>query len=628
MKPLVLYSSLLIFNFSFLTAAPLPPSITTYIDTPVVEQRQVLTKEEIEDLNVQDLPTLLQSAGIQLLSYGPYGLEQKPSIRGFTDETVRVIIDGVCVNNEQYGTFDFSSLNINDIEKIEIVRGGFTEGVTDEGAVGGAIYITTKKQSLGHHFNSDSSVKSFFNFYYPLDTFSQSLGYSGQLNDTTFLKANLKGTFANNKFFFTNYKGVKAQRDNSRVMDLCASESFSHYFGNGNSITINDIFYTGNKQTPGTATSYSYGVQKDYDNNLTLQLLIPEAAKGLKIDSTLSWLSNTRFYNDNTSDSEHYVNTIKYAGSIYYHDISWFKESAGLTLDFTHLNSTDDGIHNQISGSVKSTSKIIFAQKDEYNYIAVTVPLGAKFSNTNFAFTPKLGFAINTTYIDFLIDGYRMTQFPNMDDLYWESAGYKGNPDLIPETGWGGEITANVHNIWMPFSLCAYANYYENKIQWANLGSGWRPENIASAFYFGIDGRIEKTFWDEKVIVKANGEYLYTKLLNKNNSSTYGKKIMWTPDFNGSASIGLKLPGKKKIKYYSVFTEVNYMGKRYTTNMNITYMEPYTLWNLSAQMTIICKDWNFTPYLRIENILNTEYESSDDYPMPGFSGTLGIKISR
>ena len=132
------------------------PKIYTFIDSGVVEQRISFSKEEIENSNAQDITSFFQSAGIQILSYGPYGLESKPSIRGFTDETVRVIIDGICVNNAQYGTFDFSTLNIDNIEKIEIVKGGFTEQVSDEGAVGGAVYITTKKQILGHHFSTDS----------------------------------------------------------------------------------------------------------------------------------------------------------------------------------------------------------------------------------------------------------------------------------------------------------------------------------------------------------------------------------------------------------------------------------------------------------------------------------------
>ncbi len=129
------------------------PSITTYIDDTLVEQKTVITADEIQEKHVDSLTGLLQSEGIQVLAYGAYGLQQAPSIRGFTDETVRVVIDGVCVNNAQYGTFDFSSINIADIEKIEIVRGGFTEGVCDEGAVGGVIYITTRKQQFGLHFN-------------------------------------------------------------------------------------------------------------------------------------------------------------------------------------------------------------------------------------------------------------------------------------------------------------------------------------------------------------------------------------------------------------------------------------------------------------------------------------------
>ena len=158
------------------------PHLYTYINSGIVEQRLSYTREEIERTNAESITSFFQAAGIQILSYGAYGLESKPSVRGFTDETVRVVIDGICVNNAQYGTFDFSTINTADIEKIEIVKGGFTEQVSDEGAVGGAIYITTKKQTLGHHFSADSSVKSFLNKNSPFDTFCQKFGYSGQLS--------------------------------------------------------------------------------------------------------------------------------------------------------------------------------------------------------------------------------------------------------------------------------------------------------------------------------------------------------------------------------------------------------------------------------------------------------------
>ena len=181
------------------------PKITTYIES-VVEQKVVITEDDIEKSHCESITSLLQNNGVQLLAYGAYGLEQKPSIRGYTDETVRIVIDGVCVNNAQYGTFDFSSINVADISKIEILKGGFTESVLDEGAVGGVIYITTKKQSLGHNFNFDFFTKSFFNFNFPFDTFSTNVNYSGQIAENSFLRASSKVGFANNKYWYKNYK--------------------------------------------------------------------------------------------------------------------------------------------------------------------------------------------------------------------------------------------------------------------------------------------------------------------------------------------------------------------------------------------------------------------------------------
>jgi len=607
---------------------PLPSVIYSYIDSSLVEQKVVLNSEEIKEANVSDLPSLLVSCGIQILSYGTYGLEQKPSIRGFTDETVRVIIDGVCVNNAQYGTFDFSTLSLNDIERIEIVKGGFTEGVSDEGAVGGAVYITTKKQTLGHHFNISSSLKTFFNKARPLDTFSQSFGYSGQLTSSSFLKTNIQGTFANNNFYYYDYLNRKKTEENARVIDGSASVNYSFFFGNGNTFSINDLFYAGNKNTPGTKSQSYAGNQKDYDNNLNLQLSFPEITKGLKLESSLSWLSNTRFYTEKSKESEHYVNTVKYALTTEYSKLSFFNEKAGLTLDYVHLDSSNDGLHNQLSGALKNTSGFIFKKDNSLNSFCITLPLAIKFSNKNFAFTPKLGFAYKTHYVDFLLDGYRMVQFPNMDDLYWQGDGNTGNPDLKPEKGWGADFTINVHDCFLPFSLCAFTNYYESKIQWVMTSSGYHPENIASAFYAGLDFNIEKSFFKDRLVFSGSAEYLYTRLLDQRIKYTYGKRIMWTPDLTASASIKVNLPSSGKLKKTTFILEANYMGKRYKNNTNSAYLEPYLLINLCSQLTFTKKDWSFIPYFRIDNLLNQNYESIDNYAMPMISSSLGLKIEK
>ena len=592
------------------------PEITVYLDPVVTENKITLNKEDIESLHVNDVASLLNAQGIQILEYGAYGLQKNPSLRGFTDETVRVVLDGICVNNAQYGTFDFTSLNIEDIEKIEITKGGFSENVADEGAVGGVVYITTKKSHKKNEFFSDSAIKTYFYKNAPVDSFFQNLGWNVKTGENTFLQGGLKGSFTQNHFLYKNDKGNVAAQKNSEVIDGNADLKISHYFKNGNSFTASDLFYAGNKNTPGKETETVTGNQKDFNNKLILNFEIPNCFNLFKMENSLAWLKDVRFYDSAGENSQHFIDTFKYCLKTDFFEFGKkvkFNETAGLTVDFVHLDSSNDGKHNQFSFALNETSKIEFNR-----HFALSIPLGIKVCGSNFAFTPKIGFSARFFDFCILINAYRMVQFPNMDDLYWEGNSYSGNPDLKPEKGIGGEITFMTENKYFPFSFTVFTNYYESKIQWATDDSGkWSPQNVSSAFYLGADLNFKKSFLDEKIILSGSAEYLFTSLLNKNNNLTYGKKIMWTPDLTASLTAVFNL------KYAVLTTNVNYTGKRYTSNMNLYYLEPYVLLNLSAE----CTKWQkVKPYLKMDNVLNWDYEAVEDYPMPGISLTLGCKV--
>jgi len=605
------------FSFSlFCEEVILLPPVTSYIK--VAEHRIIIDEDTIEKLNVQNLVQLLEANGIQLLEYGAYGLEAKPSIRGFTDETVRVILDGVCVNNAQYGTFDFTSIDINDIESVEIVRGGFTEGVKDDGAVGGVIYITTKKQTLGHHFNTDSAIKTFFYYKNPVDTFSQSLGYNGQISQNTFLQAHLKGVYANNKYYFKNYAHKWAIRENSKVIDNNGDIKINHYFKDGSNLSIGDLFYAGNKQTPGPETSVTPGNQKDINNKLIINHLSPDFMKVCKLENTFAYLKDYRNYTDISEDSTHKIDTIKYScqGDFFEFPINDFfsmSDNIGFNVEYVFLRSTNDGNHNQLSLALKECSKFYFGQ-----HFSLSVPLTIKYCGNNFAFTPKIGFKLSFTDFSIILDGYQMTQFPNMDDLYWIGEGASGNPDLLPENGVGLDLGFNYENEVCPLSFTIFSNYYDQKIQWANSNGIYRPENIASAFYLGCDVDFKKSFFDDFWTISGTGEYLYTRLLDKSNELTYGKKIMYTPDFTGGLNSILNFD------FMTFTTQISYVGKRYKSNLNAGYLKPYVLINLSAQFT---KWEHLSPYIRINNLLNTDYKSVPEYPTEGISLTIGISTN-
>ena len=106
-------------------------------------------------------------------------------------------------------------------------------------------------------------------------------------------------------------------------------------------------------------------------------------------------------------------------------------------------------------------------------------------------------------------------------------------------------------------------------------------------------------------------------LLDKNNSLTYGKRIMWTPDFVASLIFDLNFD------LWNMSVDANYTGLRYISNLNAAYMKPYVLLNASASF----KGFKVaTPYLKIENILFQDYEAVESYPMPLISMTLGCSL--
>ena len=579
----------------------------TYITKESPLQTQVFTSKDIEESCAVSLTDFLQSSGMQLLSYGTYGLESKPSIRGFTDETVRVVIDGVCVNNSQYGTFDFSSFDLSNVEKIEIVRGGFTSSVNSEGAVGGTIYITTKKQSLENKLTFNLSLKTFFNQSVPVDGLFQNISYKGKVADSSFLSMALKLNHAENRHFYTYGSKKIREREHSDVTDSNLNLFYCTYFGNANCFSLSNDLYSGAKNCPGKAYGENQGTQQDLDNRLTLRLESPEVFNFVSLENTLSYLTYHRLFDAAKEHSKHKLDTIKFSSSAKTCNLKRIEQSLGINFNCDFLDSTNDGNHDQFLFSMNETTKF-FASKN----IFVTVPLSFISCEKNFEVVPKLAVEFAFEKFGLMLDFYRMVQFPNMDDLYWVGEGFYGNPDLKAEDGIGGEIIFSLKKFYLPFEFCIFSNYYKNKIQWA----GNTPQNIASAFYLGCNFYLTKSFLEERIILNLSCEYLYTRLLDKSKQMEYGNRIMWTPDLTFSVS--------SKFNFYGfVFTvEGNYMGKRYKSNANITFLKPYFLTNVSLVYNGIK---NFTPYMRVENLFNVNYESVESYPMPSISLSLGIK---
>ncbi len=88
------------------------------------------------------LDALREAPGVSVVQSGSFGATSSLFMRGGESDYVQVLIDGVQVN-QPGGSFDFSGLTTESIERIEIVRGPVSS-LYGSDAVGGVIHVITR----------------------------------------------------------------------------------------------------------------------------------------------------------------------------------------------------------------------------------------------------------------------------------------------------------------------------------------------------------------------------------------------------------------------------------------------------------------------------------------------------
>ncbi len=105
----------------------------------------VITREDIERRQPQDLVDLLRTqAGIDLTRAGGPSGNVSLFMRGTNSNHVLVLVDGVRVASATTGAFEWRSLPIAQIERVEIVRGP-RASLYGSDAIGGVIQIFTRR---------------------------------------------------------------------------------------------------------------------------------------------------------------------------------------------------------------------------------------------------------------------------------------------------------------------------------------------------------------------------------------------------------------------------------------------------------------------------------------------------
>jgi len=609
--------------------------ITVTGTIPTSQQINVIEKEQIEQSGASDIVNLLQETlGLNIVRYGAYGNQAGITLRGFDSKRIAFLINGVQADSPMDGKFDITQIDFNSIERIEVIYGGSDSKYNVTGAFGGIInIITVSKQEMGLRFSVSVSNTSAIPGEYRdrggvtqnphledlFDTQNFSVSASFGAKDFS-LTANIFANRAQNHFLFTDSYNYRRRKDNNEVWDAGASASFVWELPDLTKLIASSSFYYGDKNFPASGFSSIYANQLDFSARQNIMIDMPRA-----------------FHDDFSAELSlsYQFNRLEYSASLHnQHNIfavnrwNWYSNRltlrSGIDYRYINLDSTEIGNRIRHDGGIYLT-----AEYKPLKQFLLIPSVKAIFTNQgagNIAFIPKLGlfWKINENFT--LRNNYfRNFKFPDFEELYWNGAGGTGNPNLRSEDGWGADLAASWHiTESLEFESVFFTQWIKDSIHWFSASGGvWRPENVGEAFLFGFNGALNfesslSTGFINKLSASLSYQYLHSFLLSYGYTFNSGKKIPYNPDHTLNAS--LEFFWKSGSFYISGFFE----SGKYHDTANITALKPVFLLNARINQKIK-SSLNFFAVLR--NMLNISYESFYDYPMPGLTLTLGMRIN-
>lgn len=564
----------------------------------------VITSQDIEDRKFKTVSEALNSlSGVSFSRNGGVGQPSSVYLRGMDSSKTLVLIDGIRLNDTtSINGADFSHLMINDVERIEVIKGA-QSSIWGADASAGVINIITKSAQDGTHgsanieygrYNSKTAKATVFHKNKDFDVKLSAL----RVDNDGFSAISSKGEDLS-KFEDDRYSNTSADlklgyniNDNNRVSLTYGLIDAKTNYDNIES----DAFW--NTDVVASANSVAFSKTKTNYTNVNYE----NRNDYLTTNIYANYSKFERLYS-NTSMPKYDGNTKEYGIKtvIPYLGNSSFI-SAGVDFkEFEHknkLNKTYDNTGIYISNTNKFfDDKTILTQSlryDKYN----------KFDNKA---TGKIGLKqyivdelnVSTNYGT----GYNV---PTIYQLFEPETrwGKVGNENLSPEKTNSYDFGVE----YKGFSVTYFRNRINNLI---NYVRGY--ENVdGNSIFKGVETAYKNSI-TENILLSLNHTYLSAKdskeksLLNRAEN-----KFGFGIDYYGLKDFHFNVNGE-------------YIGARYSWGSpNSVKTGNYTIWNAVVDYDI---SKNFSTYLKLDNIFNKDYQIVDGYATSQRAAFVGLKAS-
>jgi vitamin B12 transporter len=557
-----------------------------------IQSTSVITEREIRASQAVDVPTLLRrEAGIEFTQNGGVGRVGGLFVRGANPNQALILVDGVRINSATTGGTQIDQLMLDEIERIEIVRGPGS-ALYGSDAIGGVVQIFTKR---GRGAPAPNATIGFGNE----DTQRYAAGYGGNAGPWQF---NVSGSYFRTNGFsaLRSDASPTASPDDDGYRNFSASGMATYHFDERNRAGVSFLTSEGRSE-------FDNAFAASPSDRQTGKSRVSSGTAFLHNQFTDRWTSRLsasqgvdRFRDElndrKTSEFKTYNRLLTWQNGIAVadgHSLTFGAETLEQTVDSTVAYTRDDRrVNSAFSG--------------------YTANIGPHTLQANLRYDDYSDFDGKTTYLagygyEFL-QGLRGTvsysrgfRAPSFNELFFPGF---GNPNLKPETADAVEAgltyTAGAHQVRM----AVYRTDYEDLI------GGFPVQNVNSARVTGVelayagsvagtDLKASVTFQDPED--RDTGEQLIRR------AKTFGA-----------------LGASRAFGPFSIGAEMLASGPRYDNDV-FTFqrvrIDGYAVFNLFARYNITR---DLYVGLRVDNLFDEDYTLAAGYNTQGRLALLSL----
>lgn len=562
----------------------------------------VVTREEMERRGIRNVSDALKRVpGAALARTGGYGSTTNIRLRGSDSGQVRVLIDGVTVNDptNTENFFDFSTLQTNDIERIEVIRGP-QSSLWGADTTGGVINIITRKHISGSETSGFAETGSNQTYRGGLSHYGtvEKISYGASIqHDTT------KG--------YSRNAATRAEKDGARSTDMKGNlgiallDNLSFDVAGGitdakaefdPSSTIDGPAHQDSLQYYGSAKA----TLKNFDDKLQQSIKASHFTVDRDLDEPLGFFRYSSFVGKR-NQLTYQADLALRARDVATVGLDWQGDSASTSN--TRLGITSAGINTDINNKAVFAQYILGLTEDW------TVSLGGR-SDDHSSFGRHHTYRATTAYhipqTGTTLRGTYGTGFKAPSQFQLFAANF-GNPNLKPEESKAFDIGVEQRLVdgRLVLSSTAFQSKVKNLIAFT---TGY--QNVNRATVQGVESSASFAI-TPTVLVSGNHTWL-----NSEDESTH-RSLPRRPKHVARAALDVDVTERARVG-----SELLYTSSQWDRATGLLRVHPHTTVNLNGSFDI---NDNIEIYSDLENIFNKDYQEIVGFQAPGFEAYVGVR---